>query len=147
MFIHVQSSYPSGKSKNSWVDAIPDAQARDCSAFKSSRKGNPSPDVWLGFFSSWTKSWVTTASDWDNQDWHCWTVATIRSPNGTPEGRHMIIWDCDPREVDSTQRRKSILLGMQMKFLEYAKGKGPILLVWYNQPPMDDESDQRPITL
>jgi hypothetical protein len=59
----------------------------------------------------------------------------------------MIIWDCDPREVDGTQRRKSILLGMQMKFLKYAKGKGPILSVGYNQLPMDDESDQRPITL
>lgn len=53
----------------------------------------------------------------------------------------MIIWDCDPREVDGMQRRESILLGVQMKFLKYAKGKGPILSVWYNQLPTDDESD------
>ncbi|KAN0083728.1 hypothetical protein V8E54_002816 [Elaphomyces granulatus] len=118
-------SFLDGTAKANWT-MYPDISSRHTFShfWKSKRK-----NIRLGLFSTWTTTWVGKESD-EWHKWHCWAVAIIKG--STRQGLHLIIWDCDPQEIDN-RRPHQFLLSMQLKFLQFAQQNGKIKTLWYNQ--------------
>jgi hypothetical protein len=88
--------------------------------------------VWLGCFTTTTEN--TVRPDWDELVWHVWGAAVIGAAEG--RGKHLIIWDCDPRatydEDRQLRRRRDIMFGFQKDLAAYAKAHCSLSGVWYN---------------
>jgi hypothetical protein len=120
-------SFEDGQRKTNWASHVPDIAHR-CTFSKFWT--TPSQKyVRLGLFSTWTKTWVGQKNtEW--LEWHCWVVAIVKPSTG--RGVHMIIWDCDPRNIDN-RRPHEFLLSLQRKFLCFSKRRTLIKSLWYNQ--------------
>ncbi|OJJ06216.1 hypothetical protein ASPVEDRAFT_75374 [Aspergillus versicolor CBS 583.65] len=86
-------SFPTGQQKANWAASLPDITHRDTYPVWW-RRPKHNKTCWLGFFSTWTASWVGD-SQWDTRPWHAWAVAVLKLRNEL--GKCIIIYDCDPR--------------------------------------------------
>lgn len=120
-------SFENGKAKANWARYVADIAHRyTFSNFWTL----PRQHVRLGLFSTWTQTWVGKNTH-EYLDWHCWAVAIVKDSIAR-RGVHMIIWDCDPLKIDDL-RPHQFLLPLQRKLLNFAKSKGPVQTLWYNQ--------------
>lgn len=123
--------YPDGKSKNDWDHPDDLAYCDTFSEFWSSNHRGKT--TWIGYVSTWSVNYVANPY-WGDYDWHAWGVALISSRRGS--GKHLIIWDCDPRDVTDAQygskRPQEFLLSTQLAFLKRTINRGRLSSFWYN---------------
>lgn len=62
--------------------------------------------------------------------WENWAVAIISEEAG--HGKHIVIWDCDPRPIGD-KRMKEVLLNSQTVLVQKARDRWNIRSIWYNQ--------------
>ncbi|KAJ5756885.1 uncharacterized protein N7511_007067 [Penicillium nucicola] len=129
-YIHQRPvTFPTDREKKNWQNDLPepDWDNRDTfSGLLRAKKGQRY--TWVALVSSWTSTWVgKTAAEWDDLPWHAWGFAAIKSQRG--RGKHIIIWDCDPRcpfkdsddKRTPTKRPGEYMLPIQRKLLPDSK--------------------------
>lgn len=131
-YIHPKAvSFRDARHRANWGHYIPDAYTRDTiSEFYCSNKGGKS--CWVGFFSSETANWVANPG-WNQDYWHCFTIAIIQSRTG----KVLVIYDPDPYPgaVEDGQRPRSrtILRGLQRALVDWIqKTRTRRLSLWYS---------------
>ena len=137
-------AYRHSTDRAKWAPHLPkeeDPQSRSTfSEFWTEKKDGKK--AWLGCFTTTTEN--TVRPDWDDQIWHVWGVAVIASQQG--HGKHVIIWDCDPRptidEGGELRRQRDIMFGFQRDFVKFAEKAARIRGVWYNVDTSKSRQDQ-----
>ena len=125
-------TYVDGHSKLDWLSGAPDAADRD--TYSEFWAGNHhGKDTWVALVSMPIRTWVANP-DWDTDGWHAWGLALIKPQKG--RGKHLIIWDCDPRSPLSNTgqplRPQEFMLPTQVKLIKHAQKRGRLAGVWYN---------------
>ena len=128
-YIHpLPLSFPTETNKSNYINKYSDcAQLETYQRLWKCAPGSSTSNVWVGFFSTWTETWVGRRKA--NTPWHAWSAALIRCGSG---GRHLLFWDCDinlGHDITGLRPRE-VLLGTQVKLLELARQKGSIVGVW-----------------
>ena len=137
-YIHSQPvSFYTAQDKANWRTWMPteDHKARD--TFKSfTHASHHGRNTWLAFFSTPTGSWVgKSATEQEHIAWHCFAAAVIAGQAG---GKHIIIWDCDPRRIFDDKRAlplrpNEFMISHQHGFLNELQKRWNIKSLWYNQ--------------
>ena len=137
--IHPRPIYfPSPKEKANWADWLHDAKESDY--YDNFRKDARRGANRLGFFVTWTRSWV--GKEWKEDDWHCWGVAMLDRPVGY--GKQLVMFDCDAdMDLDFAELRpKDIMLPTQQRFISWARKYYHIESVWYGNAGCDPRPRQ-----
>jgi hypothetical protein len=129
-------TFPDGLSKENWMGSIPDCSDRGCfTALFHTPKGGRRP--WVALFNTWTRTWVGD-HDWDQRDWHAWGCAVIPSSGNKP--RQLLLYDCDPVQIDPKRQADHFILSLQAKFIKLAQENGRFEF-WYNQDTTKSNRD------
>ena len=125
-------AYKNGTDRRNWAGCLPEDSHSRSTISEFWKEAKQEKKVWLGCFTTTTES--TVRHDWDKLVWYVWGVAVIKATEG--RGKHIIIWDCDPRTTHNAegelQRQKNIMFGFQKNFIAYAKKNCLISGLWYN---------------
>jgi hypothetical protein len=138
-YLHqVPISFTNKTTKQNWAASLPDSDYRH--TFSQFWKGFKKPQsTWLAVFHTWNQTWVGDLN-WDSSIWHCWGIAIIKSPKG--QGKHLILWDCDPVLQNHKADFHYGLLSLQRKFIKFANQQGHLSSIWYNQDISFSGQDQ-----
>ena len=133
-YIHPRPiSYPTLQNKSNYSNAFADSKLQD--NYQRLWKLGPGPEeskVWLALLTTWTQSWVGSATPWDEIGWHAWAAALIRDDENGGKGKHLLIWDCDADMKRNLRalRRRDVLCPTQILFVAMAEKKGKIKDIW-----------------
>jgi hypothetical protein len=123
-------SFENKKVKENWLNYLPNSDYRDTMQ-RFLRARQTTRNVKLVFFSTPTASWVgQTMKTWNSTPWHCWGCAIIRCGGS---GYALVIWDCDPKVVESPRTAEDYLHCSQRSFLRLLKKDRPIRQVWVHR--------------
>jgi hypothetical protein len=112
-----------------WQDYMPDARSRSTFSHFAGPKNTCKNNFKAGVFSVPNGSIVGDL--WKTRDWHVFAIAIIK---GKTNGKHILIWDCDPIETNESSRWRSVLFGKQRSFIEYLIQKRHMgsASIWYS---------------
>lgn len=123
-YVHPKTiSFGDGKERTNWQSHLHRDNigfSATVSEFWCAKKDGKA--TWLGVFSCPSANWVQNNSvekSWVWSCWHCFAVAIIADPD---RGKHLVVWDCDPKPgADQDTRIPHALNGLQTKLWKYAR--------------------------
>jgi hypothetical protein len=93
------------------------------------KTGHNDRQTWVAYFSTEAANWVGNKTHWDHLAWHAWAACICRDNNSK---RHLILYDCDPRESTIQRPRINSILAGQKALVNAMRKENSGLTVWYN---------------